>query len=116
MVLSETHTMFLMNKNEHFNHNKNSSINDHHLFFFFFCLHRRACGILVPRSGIEPTPSAIKAQSLNHWAPGEFPHSFLNLCLYFPFITFAHFSFQEEAYEIEFPESQKRSFFFKVSC
>ena len=78
-------------------------------FFFFFRLYRRACGILVPWSGIEPSPSAIKAQSLNHWTPGEFPHSFLNLCLYFSFITFAHFfSFQEEAYKIEFPESQAK--------
>ena len=36
MVLSDTHAMFLVNKNENLNHNKNSVINDHHLFFFFF--------------------------------------------------------------------------------
>ena len=35
-----------------------------------------ACGILVPQSGIEPEPLAVKAQSPNHWATREFP-SFL---------------------------------------
>ena len=35
-----------------------------------------ACGILVPRPGIEPRPSAVKAPSPNHWTAGEFPVSF----------------------------------------
>lgn len=35
-----------------------------------------ACGILVPQSGIEPEPLAVKAQSPNHWATRVFP-SFL---------------------------------------
>ena len=39
-------------------------------FFFFFWLHRTACGILVPWSGIEPTLPAL-VQSLNHWTTGE---------------------------------------------
>ena len=32
-----------------------------------------ACGILVPRSGIEPTPPAWEVQSLNHWTAREVP-------------------------------------------
>ena len=31
--------------------------------------HRAACGILVPRPGIEPIPPAAEAQILNHWTP-----------------------------------------------
>ena len=57
----------------------------HHLesprvFFFLFLLfffwpHCEACGILVPRPGIEPgpSPSAVKAPSPNHWTAMEFP-------------------------------------------
>ena len=30
-----------------------------------------ACGILVPWSGIQPTPSALEAQSLSHWTTRE---------------------------------------------
>ena len=33
----------------------------------------RACGILVPQPGIEPTPPAVEAQSLNHWTAREVP-------------------------------------------
>ena len=33
--------------------------------FFFFFFDHDACGILVPLSGIEPTPPAVEAQSLN---------------------------------------------------
>ena len=36
-------------------------------FFFFFLVHA-SCGILVSRPGTEPTPFAVEAQSLNHWA------------------------------------------------
>ena len=32
-----------------------------------------ACGILLPRPGIEPVPSAMKAWSPNHWMAREFP-------------------------------------------
>ena len=45
------------------------------LFFFFFqfifCPHCEACGILVPRPGIEPIPPAVEARSLNHWTARE---------------------------------------------
>ena len=33
---------------------------------FFFWLRRVACGILVPRPGIEPVPPAVEVWSLNH--------------------------------------------------
>ena len=41
--------------------------------FFFFWLHRVACGILVPGPGIEPAPPALEAQSLHHWTAREVP-------------------------------------------
>ena len=31
-----------------------------------------ACGILVPRLGIEPRPSAMRLQRPNHWTAREF--------------------------------------------
>ena len=34
-----------------------------------------ACGILVPRPGIEPAPPALEAQSLNHWTAREAPQA-----------------------------------------
>ena len=40
---------------------------------FFFLAAPCAYGILVPQPGIEPRPSAMKAQSLNHWTIGDFP-------------------------------------------
>ena len=43
--------------------------------FFFFWPHCEACGILVPRSGIEPTPVAVKMWSPNHWITREVPNS-----------------------------------------
>ena len=44
------------------------------LCFVLFCWpHHVARGILVPRPGIEPTPSAVKARSPNHWISGEVP-------------------------------------------
>ena len=45
------------------------------LFFFFFLPCRAACGILVPRPGIEPVPPAVGARSLNHWTTREDPTS-----------------------------------------
>ena len=37
----------------------------------FVWLCHMACGILVPRPGIEPTPLALHACSLNHWTARE---------------------------------------------
>ena len=42
-----------------------------------------ACGILVPRPGIEPRPLAVKAPSPNHQTAREYPTGFLYiLCFY----------------------------------
>ena len=40
------------------------------LLFWWSCA---ACGILVSRPGIEPTPTAVEAQSLNHWTATRVP-------------------------------------------
>ena len=41
--------------------------------FFFFWSHCVACGILLPRPGIEPRATAVKAPSPKHWTAREFP-------------------------------------------
>ena len=41
--------------------------------FFFFWPHHTACGILIPRPGIDPTPPAVEAPSLNHWTTRDVP-------------------------------------------
>ena len=53
--------------------------------FFLFCSvlfcfgpHHRVCGTLVSRSGIEPKPTSVKAQSPNHWTAREVPAMTLN--------------------------------------
>ena len=38
-----------------------------------FWLYHVACGILVPRPGIKPTPPTVEAWSLNHWTAREVP-------------------------------------------
>ena len=38
---------------------------------FFFG--QAACGILVPRPEITPTPPALQARNLNHWTAREVP-------------------------------------------
>ena len=43
------------------------------LCIYLFWLPRVACGILVPRPGIEPVPPAMEVQSLNHWTAREVP-------------------------------------------
>ena len=51
-------------------------MNTHALInFFFLCC--AACVILVPRPGIEPVPSAVKARRPNHWTTREFPIAIL---------------------------------------
>ena len=44
------------------------------IFFFPFLLLHRACGILVPRPGVAPGPSAVEVQSLNHWTARKVSH------------------------------------------
>ena len=41
------------------------------IFTFWSCC--AACGVLVPRPGIEPAPTALEAQNLNHWTAREVP-------------------------------------------
>ena len=41
------------------------------VFVCLFCLCHTACGILVLRPGIEPSPPALGAWSLNHWTARE---------------------------------------------
>ena len=43
------------------------------ILFFIFWSHHAACGILVPRPGIEPASPALEAQSLNQWTTREDP-------------------------------------------
>ena len=50
------------------------------IYLFFFCLFwpcHVVCGILVPQWGIEPVPSALEAQSLNHYTAREVLGTFL---------------------------------------
>ena len=41
------------------------------LFIYWPCC--AACGILVPRPGIEPVHLAVEARSLNHWTTRKLP-------------------------------------------
>ena len=41
----------------------------------FIWLHHAACGILVPQTRVKPPPPSVEAQTLNHWATREVPHS-----------------------------------------
>ena len=38
---------------------------------FCFIVGLEPHGILVPRPGVEPVPSAVEEQRLNHWTPRE---------------------------------------------
>ena len=42
------------------------------IYLLIFWLHCATCRIIIPRPGIEPVPSAVKAQSPNHWTAREF--------------------------------------------
>ena len=41
--------------------------------FLFLAVLMAACGISVPRPGIEPAPPAVETQSLNHWTTRKIP-------------------------------------------
>ena len=43
------------------------------VFLIYLPIICAACGILVPRPGIEPVPSALEVQSLNRWTAREVP-------------------------------------------
>ena len=46
-------------------------------FFCFVWLRCTACGILVPRTRMEPKAWAVKVQSPDHWTTREFPTVFI---------------------------------------
>ena len=41
--------------------------------FYVLASGQEACGILVPWSGIEPTPTVLEGKVFHHWIPGELP-------------------------------------------
>ena len=43
------------------------------VIFILFWLRHVACGLLVPWPGSKPTPLALEARSLSHWATREVP-------------------------------------------
>lgn len=43
------------------------------LILLIFWMHHATCGNLLPQPGIEPTPPALEARSLNHWTSREVP-------------------------------------------
>ena len=45
-----------------------------YLFIYLRMLRLEARGILVPQSGTEPGPSAVKAQCPNHWTGQGIPN------------------------------------------
>ena len=47
----------------------------------FFFLAAAACGILVLSPGIEPLPSEVEAQNLNHWTTMEAQAHVLLICV-----------------------------------
>ena len=38
-----------------------------YVYIYSFLLHPMACGILIPRVGLEPLPPAVETWSLSHW-------------------------------------------------
>ena len=69
----------------------------HYYYYYYYYFGRAggACGILVPRPGIEPMPLVVKARSLNYWAAREFlmvPHYFHS---FFPLIQPSLFAYPQ---------------------
>ena len=54
-------------------HNSVNILKTTELYTLVVWLCRAACGILVPRAGMEPAPPAVKAWSLNHRTTKEVP-------------------------------------------
>ena len=50
------------------------------LSFFFFWLHLEACGILVPRPGMEPepVPPIVEVWTVDHWTTREVPRLYFS--------------------------------------
>ena len=65
-------------------------------YFYSFCLHHEACGILIPQPGIEPGPLAMKAPSPDHWTAREFPLCpVLKLGFFFYLLSYEFFIYSE---------------------
>ena len=47
-----------------------------------FLPHCTACGIFIPRTGIEPVPLPLEAQILSHWTTKEVPDRVLFILAY----------------------------------
>ena len=77
--------------------------------FFLFSPHHTACRILVPRAGIEPTPSPVEAQSLNYWTAREVPDCVFmrSLC---PLQRISALGRREELWSVRYPLSLSCSF------
>ena len=62
-----------------------------HAIFFFFWPHHVECRILVPQPRIEPMPTKLRAQCLNHWTVKEVPPCSILFFLFFIFFAFKIF-------------------------
>ena len=51
------------------------------VFIYLFKLHCTACETLDPQAGIEPVPSALEVQSLNHWTTRDISRKWNTLVL-----------------------------------
>ena len=51
------------------------------LFVFWLC--HSSCGLLVPQSGIEPTPPVLEEWSLDQWTVREVHNIVFNACVIF---------------------------------
>ena len=67
--------------------------------FIYFWLHCSNCKILVPQSGIEPGPLAVKGQNPNHWIAREFPPTYI-------FLSYFQKCFQGYTYKIHLLKSE----------
>ena len=84
-----TTTLLLIESSSFYAHNLSSThvlLNLHCLYHSLgwtflallnFWLSNTTCRILVSRPGIEPSPAAAEARSLNHWPPRDVPLAFL---------------------------------------
>lgn len=53
--------------------------NTHCNFFFLLWLSPAGCGLLIPQPGVEPMPSVLEAQNLNHCTAREDSVTLFNL-------------------------------------
>ena len=56
-------------------------LSNQELFIYLFRPCQEACGILVPQSGTEPGPSAVKALSHDPWTARDFSGRYFSIKL-----------------------------------